>query len=353
MVARSVSLLATFALTANANYFYKPYSPPEPPAPEPYVASPYAGLPKPDVTTSSALPAYSAPKDCEKVRSDCQSQPGANQAYCSALYAQCAGTTDGLNVPAPSSTQDKGVHTTLCPTSSYVVEGDKTHTIYYTSTSTMGPEETYTPYGKGAPVPTSPATEECHAQYNRCRSGSTHFSTCVAQLLSCKKQAMDDYLSGKGKKHSGKTEGYPTPASSDCQAKYDACRSSGSPNLSACVSELEACKSPPAPPAQGPPAPPAEAPPAPPAKTYPPEAPPAPPAKTYPVEAPPAMTYPAQGPPAPPAGVPSTSFATKPVGTAPGAPSPTASQYTFTGAASTLQVGSVGLLSLAAFVFLL
>ncbi|KAJ5038733.1 uncharacterized protein L3040_006413 [Drepanopeziza brunnea f. sp. 'multigermtubi'] len=243
MVARSVSLLATFALTANANYFYKPYSPPEPPAPEPYVASPYAGLPKPDVTTSSALPAYSAPKDCEKVRSDCQSQPGANQAYCSALYAQCAGTTDGLNVPAPSSTQDKGVHTTLCPTSSYVVEGDKTHTIYYTSTSTMGPEETYTPYGKGAPVPTSPATEECHAQYNRCRSGSTHFSTCVAQLLSCKKQAMDDYLSGKGKKHSGKTEGYPTPASSDCQAKYDACRSSGSPNLSACVSELEACKS--------------------------------------------------------------------------------------------------------------
>ncbi|KAI9051773.1 hypothetical protein LZ554_004040 [Drepanopeziza brunnea f. sp. 'monogermtubi'] len=68
------------------------------PAPTAYVGEPVV------FTASSAHPAPSASADCEKVRSDCQSQPGANQSYCASLFAQCAGTTSGLNKPAPSAT---------------------------------------------------------------------------------------------------------------------------------------------------------------------------------------------------------------------------------------------------------
>ncbi|KAI9048248.1 hypothetical protein LZ554_008043 [Drepanopeziza brunnea f. sp. 'monogermtubi'] len=337
MVARSVSLLAALALSANANYLYKFFPPqPEAPATNPYVAAPYDSAPVADVTTSSALPAYSATKDCEKVRADCQSQPGANQAVCSALFAECAGTTNDLNKPVASSTQSSifpaysatkdcekvradcqsqpGANQAFCsalfaecvgttsglnkpvasstqsssvPVYSATKDCEKVRadcqsqpganqavcsalfaecagttnglnkpvpsstTPCATSSSTAIPEKSYAPYGPGpvapaassisSPVPSvsPPSTQDCHEQYTTCREGNTHLSTCVAQLLSCKKYAMNGYLEPTPSAPS-KEPSY--PASSDCQAQYDECRGTGDPNLSACVAEFEACK---------------------------------------------------------------------------------------------------------------
>jgi hypothetical protein len=87
----------------------------------------------PTISTASA-PTSSDTQDCNKVRSDCQSKPDANQAVCAALYVQCAGTTSGLNKPAPSATtQDTTVYTTVCPATS-VVSGK---TSVYITTSTI------------------------------------------------------------------------------------------------------------------------------------------------------------------------------------------------------------------------
>ncbi|KAJ5041517.1 uncharacterized protein L3040_005102 [Drepanopeziza brunnea f. sp. 'multigermtubi'] len=68
------------------------------PTPSVYVGEPVV------FTASSAYPAPSAPADCEKVRSDCQSKPDANQSYCASLYVKCSGTTSGLNKPGPAPT---------------------------------------------------------------------------------------------------------------------------------------------------------------------------------------------------------------------------------------------------------
>ncbi|EKD18879.1 hypothetical protein MBM_03121 [Drepanopeziza brunnea f. sp. 'multigermtubi' MB_m1] len=57
-----------------------------------------------DCQSQPAYPAPSAPADCEKVRSDCQSKPDANQSYCASLYVKCSGTTSGLNKPGPAPT---------------------------------------------------------------------------------------------------------------------------------------------------------------------------------------------------------------------------------------------------------
>ncbi|KAH6698117.1 hypothetical protein BKA61DRAFT_682745 [Leptodontidium sp. MPI-SDFR-AT-0119] len=136
MAARTLSLLATLAATASAQYGYgqNANSSSSKPAYEPSTTSSYSAPIYPTTsvettvyttvcpataystsgtktytsvyTTTSTItsckggyPTYEAKPDCEKVRSDCQSKPDANQFYCASLYVQCAGTTSGLNHP--------------------------------------------------------------------------------------------------------------------------------------------------------------------------------------------------------------------------------------------------------------
>ncbi len=134
----------------------------------------------------SGCPTPSAKPDCEKVRSDCQSKPDANQASCAALYVQCAGTTSGLNKPPAETTQDTTVYTTICPVTSYSTEGTKTRTSVYTTTSTItsckgGCPSTY------VPKPTSTPIDNCQDQFNKCRIGpDANQSFCAAEFAKCK-----------------------------------------------------------------------------------------------------------------------------------------------------------------------
>jgi Flp pilus assembly protein TadG len=86
---------------------------------------------------ATAAAAKVAPKkatvDCEKVRSDCQSKPDANQSTCAAEYAACAGTTSGLNKPTGASnttwvTTTVSNYVTYCPESTTFEVGKHTYT---------------------------------------------------------------------------------------------------------------------------------------------------------------------------------------------------------------------------------
>ena len=366
-----------------------------------------SGLNKPPASTPVA-------KDCEKVRSDCQSKPDANQSYCASLYVQCAGTTSGLNKPPvettvyttvcpatsyiTSGTETKtSVYTTTstittckggCPTT-YVSHpttspvdacqhkfnicrngedgGDRNQArcaaefaACQSSTKTSAPAPTHTPIdacqnkfnmcrnGEDggdrnqarcaaefaacqsststqmtyAPAPTTSTTpvDTCQIEFNKCRNGENggdrNQSRCAAEFAACQGPTTTE-------KTAAPTTSATTPVDA-CQDKFNKCRNGedgGDRNQSRCASEFAACKG-----GSGstvethPPA----------TSAY----------KTEGVETHPAQTYPA-----------STLATYTP--TTVGAPSATTSSVQYTGAASSLKVGSAGLSGVLALVFLL
>ncbi|KAG4423519.1 hypothetical protein IFR04_003342 [Cadophora malorum] len=370
-----------------------------------------SGLNKPPAYPTASTPAT---KDCEKVRSDCQSKPDANQSHCASLYVQCAGTTSGLNKPPvettvyttvcpattyiTSGTETKtSVYTTTstittckggCPTT-YVSHpttspvdvcqdkfnkcrngedgGDRNQArcaaefaACQSSTKTSAPAPTSTPIDacqnkfnmcrngedggdrnqarcaaefaacQGptatektyAPAPTTSTTpvDTCQVKFNKCRNGEDggdrNQSRCAAEFAACQGPTATE-------KTAAPTSSATTPIDA-CQDKLNKCRNGedgGDRNQSRCASEFAACKG-----GSGstvethPPA----------TSAY----------KTEGVETHPAQTYPA-----------STLATYTP--TTVGAPSATTSSVQYTGAASSLKVGSAGLSGVLALVFLL
>ncbi|CZR51470.1 uncharacterized protein PAC_01346 [Phialocephala subalpina] len=182
-----------------------------------------SGLNKPAPSPTSSAPNTTATADCGKVRSDCQSKPDANQAVCAALYVKCAGTTSGLNKPPAETTQETTIYATVCPATSTYTSGTETHTPVFSTTSTItsckgGCVKASAP----APSSTSPV-DYCQDQLNKCRgTGDPNEAVCAAQFAACKGGASSGSASASSAPATKPAETYPAssvPATSPVASK--------------------------------------------------------------------------------------------------------------------------------------
>lgn len=177
MLTSTISLWATVAFTASAAITNSTSTTDcdkvrsdcqsQPDANQSYCAALYAqcagttsGLNKPYATntTSAAIPSSTA--DCAKIRSDCQAKPDPNESYCAALYYQCAGTTSGLNEGPAVTSQDITIYTTVCPATTTYTSGTDVKTSVYITTSTITSCKGGCTAAPGATSATTPAVSQ-------------------------------------------------------------------------------------------------------------------------------------------------------------------------------------------------
>ena len=191
-----------------------------------------SGLNKPPAHPTSSAPAT---KDCEKVRSDCQSKPDANQSYCASLYVQCAGTTSGLNKPPAYPTASTPA-TKDCEKVRSDCQSKPDANQSYCASLYVQCAGTTSGLNK-PPVETTVYTTVCPATTYITSGTETKTSvyTTTSTITTCKGGCPTTYVS------------HPTTSPVDvCQDKFNKCRNGedgGDRNQARCAAEFAACQS--------------------------------------------------------------------------------------------------------------